>query len=311
MFEVCIRDAFNIMLKETFKEMLLTVPVYSMYTIPKSEYAVEVRVTRDVKFDRWVTNRFNIEGINSDIFGYYEGFTGGRNSNKAVYARSQLGTILDYAVPGGFLITDNKKAIPLRVTGEDSEIDNPLQNLVQADLGQKKSKLSSILKNLPEHTKYDNKYEFRERPIIAVIPRQGRTIVGVVFLSYYPRGKGMRGALFRTEEGEFEVGVPFGGNFENAYHLIKYIQDLTIIYKESTPKTAEIPPVQDFTGYALGSIFEYLALEIARQEYSPDSQPFDLGDFLTVQGSVLELEKRINTEFEDIKMVKWGVSQLQ
>jgi hypothetical protein len=315
LLENCVKDAFNRTLKETFKESLVDEPVYSSYIMPKEKSARDYTVFAQVKFNRWLVNRFKVGGINSDMFGYYEGLTEGRNSDKAVYTRTQLGTILDFAVPGGFLFSDKKKITPLRVSGEPTEPVNPLLQLVRTDLEQKKSNLNTLLSYLPEKTKYKvggitgSEYEFQEKPYVAVVPRQGKTIVGVVFLSHQPGGKKTKGTKLRVQEQEFEVGVPHGGNLVNAYHLIRYFQDMPDICKVDAPRTAEVPPITDFAKKSNGSILEFLALEIARESYASGSPPISLKDFLTIQGSVPELEKQINGEYSDIKPAKWGLTQ--
>ncbi len=316
MLENCVKDTFNQVMKTTFKESMPEEPVYSTYVMPKEKSIRDTTIFAQLKFNRWLVNRFKIEGMNSDIFGFYEGVTEGRNSDKAVYVRAQMGTILDFAVPNGFLLTENKKFAPLQLSGAaaDAQAVGPLLQLVQTDLKQNKSKLNMILKSLPEKTKYKvggltgKEWEFEQKPILAVVPRQGKTIVGVVFLSHLPGGKKTKGTKIQIQEQKYEIGAPFGANLANAYHLIRYFQDIPDVCKTDTPQTSEIPMVQDFAKNLRGSIFEFLALEVAREKYSPTSPPISLKDFLTLQENVLELEKQLNGDYEDIKLAKWGVT---
>ena len=315
MLENCVKDAFNQVMKTTFKESMPEEPVYSSYIMPKEKSARDHTIFAQIKLNRWLVNRFKIGGMNSDIFGFYEGVTEGRNSDKAVYVRAQMGTILDFALPNGFIIDEKKKIVPLQISGEaaDAQPVGPLLQLVQTDLGQNKSKLKMILNSLPEKTKYKvggltgNEYEFQQKPVVAVVPRQGKTIVGVTYLSHLPDGKKTKGVKLRVQEQEYEIGVPFGANLANAYHLIRYFQDIPDVCKTDTPKTSELPPIQDFTKKRRGSLFEFLALEIARGHYSSTSPPISLKDFLTLQENVLALEKQLNGDYEDIKLAKWSI----
>ena len=317
MLENCVKDAYNQLLKETFKESLDGEPVYSSYIMPKETSARDYTIFAQIKFNRWLVNRFKIGGIRSDLFGFYEGMTEGRNQDKAVYTRMQMGTILDFAIPNGFVISEKKKIIPLRTSGEPdtaTKVD-PLLQLVQTDFEQKKSKLNMMLHGLPEKTKYrvggitGTEYEFQQKPLVVVAPRQGKTIVGLVSLSHQPGGQKTQGRKLRVENQDYEVGVPYGPNFINAYHIIRYFQDIPDICKTDIPRTSELPPVEDFAKKNRGSIFDFLALEVARQKYLPDMPQISLKDFITVQDGLQELEGKFTSEYNDVKLINWGSSQ--
>ena len=94
----------------------------------------------------------------------------------------------------------------------------------------------------------------------------------------------------------------------NAYKIIRYFQDVPGICKTTVPRTSETPEILDFSKTNRGSIFEFLALEVARMNYASDSDPITLKDFITNQPNVKDLEAKFNQEYSDIKMPNWGVA---
>ncbi|MHA2286916.1 MAG: hypothetical protein ACXABZ_13710 [Candidatus Thorarchaeota archaeon] len=261
MLDEYVKEGFTNLLKETFRESLAQEPEYWFRNQPKETSVRDYTIFAQVKLNRWLLQRFRVGGIDTELFGFYEGFIEGRNQDKAVYLRTHLGTIYDFAIPRGFALVKKGGKSPqltsLRLSGESELADptDPLLMLVKSDLQNNKSKLVSLMDGLPRKIKYKvsgvmgSEYEAESEVIMTLVPRQGKTIATVQFLSFQPKQKKSKGRTTKTAAGTFEVGTTFGPNMNLAYKLLRHFQDIPDVCKVASARTSELAtPVGPWAG---------------------------------------------------------------
>ncbi|MHA1907867.1 MAG: hypothetical protein ACW98Y_11275 [Candidatus Thorarchaeota archaeon] len=319
-FEIGVQSAFNGLLSDVFQNSLEGTPET---TFLKGEIRAKAGIYKPKDENTWVMQKFRVGGINSDIFTLYHGWFAFHYH--AFYQVSEVGTVLPFSIPRGFLIPwrEKKNTIPLTMKGDqpDHPVANPLMALLNVELeNHKKSTIGKIIRELPEQSEYQAgrtgiqklKYKFGpdrigievpkeyskslemtiyKEPMVSVIPRYGKTIVSVRFSSFMPSGR-MKGVVMNhlSPEGkhrDMEIGVPYGNNFASAYKILRYFQDLPKEFHSDSEAMSVVPR----------DLPEFLSYEIARQKYMPESNPLGLEEYIMEGARIEELYGKITADY--------------
>lgn len=304
------------MLKDAFGESLVEAAVYEMMDLPRGTL-----FNKGLYIDRWVLQKFKVGGIDSQLYALHQGMTQGMRNDKGIFWLTHLGSIFDFGVPKGFFIRKDKnlEIFPLRSSGHKDGVEStsPLQALLQEELdNQKQSKFASNAHNLPWENKYQMSglnaltMETKKNATLHVIPRHGKTIVTVNFLSYIPNKKKTKGYQIPIpvagKDKKHEIGTTYPPNLANAYHLMRSIQDIPDFMKSEIEVISEIPRWPDEwqkQGADNGGLSSFLALELARQVFDPDREPLTLVEYITRHASLNSVIQPLAEKYGDIAHV--------
>ncbi|MBN2229536.1 MAG: hypothetical protein JW779_08055 [Candidatus Thorarchaeota archaeon] len=296
--ELAILGGYNQLVKDAFGEALAEEPLYELVTVPR------VTMTKTISVHQWLLQKFKVGGIDSQLYGLHQGCVQGLRDDKGIFWISHLGTVFDFSLPSGFVVTNTGKLeiIPLKNSGhQPSKTDSsPLFALLREEI--QNSKLSKFAKNmnaLPRKNKYQMSglnavtLESELNPALHVIPRHGKTIVTANFISYAPdkgKTKGYQVPIpVEGKDRKHEVGATYPPNFGIAYHLLRTIQDIPDNLKADSEFVADIPQWGEKgkgQGVDIGGLSSFLALELARQAYAPDREPLTLEEYVTRKESL-------------------------
>jgi len=310
--EAATLGAYNQMLKEAFGESLEGPAEYELVNLPR------VTLTKGISIHQWVLQKFRVGGINTDLYALHQGMTQGMRNDKGIYWLSHLGTILDFSVPRGFVLVrgGNLEITPLRNSGHQpgTSVSSPmLAQYIEEIRNAKFSKFASLANQLPRKNKYQMSglnaltLESEVNPALHVIPRHGKTIVTVNFLSYIPNNKKTKGYQIPIpidgKDRKHEVGTTYPPNLADAYHMIRSIQDIPEFMKTSNEVVAEVPQWSDKgkgQGADMGGLSSFLALELARQVYDPDRGPLTFAEYAARQASLNTVIQPLANNYGDI-----------
>ena len=229
----------------------------------------------------------------------------------------EIGTILDYSIPRGCFITMNfhiPEYHPLRNHDDnpDTPTWTPLEVLIRREIeGEKVSSLVEMFRKLPRYSKghYDGRFgghynEFRRAkmivdsmptrdnmwgkfetdPSVSIIPRNGKTIVVVRFLSFLDvscKEKQWTEAVKippGISDKEIQIILPEPDNILNAFNLMERVIKILEPLKVDGEHTSQY----------MGGLTSYLAFEIAQQIHKP-GEKIGFIDFLNYTPVVREV----------------------
>jgi hypothetical protein len=232
----------------------------------------------------------------------------------------EIGTILDYSIPRGCFITMKyhiPEYHPLRNhdDGADTPTWTPLEVMIRKEIdGEKVSSLVEMFRKLPKKSKghYDgmlggHSNEFRRAkvavdsmptrdnlwgkfdtdPSVSVIPRNGKTIVVVRFLSFHDTSEYEKKRWTEAVKIPLEISnkgvqiiLPEPDNILNAFNLMERIAKVLEPLKVDGEHTSQY----------MGGLTSYLAFEIAQKIHKPDEE-IGFIDFLNYTLTVREVVK--------------------
>ncbi|MHA1928687.1 MAG: hypothetical protein ACTSV2_08945 [Candidatus Thorarchaeota archaeon] len=232
-------------------------------------------------------------------------FQGGfvRNMMFAFNATS-MGIIHDIMVPRGFVSSLTMfNMIPFFKRGSiDSDVDNsstssPFISVYETQGKHMSSKMNQLLSKIPSHSFVESSgaaFASELEPTLILSPRHGKTIISVKS-NLYSRKPKSKCATFmmpgETRPWKLEVSVPAPDNIKHAFDVLKEAIDIP----------SNLVSNVEVTGTIGGGVDIYLALELARQKFRPDSSVFNLVDIVRSNPVVSEVLNELKTNYPQIE----------
>lgn len=216
-----------------------------------------------------------------------------------------MGSILDFMIPRGFgtTIVNGKPAFVRGSVAGDTEgspSGSPFISLYETQSMYAESKINQLISQIPPYTTFSTRgrfggttYASAIAPMLMMSPRQGRTIMSIQLSPY---GDKSETAAFRMP-GEksawtLEVAVPSPHNLRQA----------RLVMEEAINVPGETLVTHEVTGEIVGGVDALLALEVARERYRPDSDPFGMTDVVRSGPVVQEVLNQLRSEYPMYEM---------
>lgn len=249
----------------------------------------------------YLLQEMNLKDFDSQIYILYQG--GFVKEDVLVFSTMSIGTIMNFSIPRGFLVTTDGDRIfrrRLRNCGDqdNTNLSNPLASVLEAELANQSSEFASMYRALPIFGCYETgKYYAAGSPMVLLTPRMGKTIVSVMVVPYTEK-LDSKAASYRmndlSREGDIkvEIGLPSEQPLNVALHILRKFRNLPNYLRSSKSPTSSI------LGLGIDAI---LTLDIARDRYLPERNPFTLWEILTHSAYVREVAKNVRTDFRDME----------
>lgn len=232
-------------------------------------------------------HRFNIRDIKFPVYCMYTGTT--TSHFDVAFWSIEVGTVLDFSVPRGLLITDEisftkpYRVAPLENVGDTSQPkDNPLLSLVNQEIeNRKKSELFEQFHWLEREAEIQflyTKFKSQIPKWILVLPRENFTILIV------HSGNSGHGALAEEVEmvgkiQKFRILPPRTSNVRSSFNVLRNMVEFASYTKTDSKTSSLLPRVEKerYSGTILG---HYLIREAKRKCDAPEGSPIALETFV-------------------------------
>ncbi len=255
------------------------------------------------KWASWILTNLRFADAPSDLNMVFQG--GFVTDTVFAFNAISMGSILDFMIPRGFgtTIVNGKPAFVRGSVAGDAEgspSGSPFIAVYETQSAYTGSKMNQLISQIPPYTTFSTRGRFGGTtyassipPMLMMSPRQGRTIIS---LQISPYGDKSETAAFRMP-GEksawtLEVAVPNPHNLRQA----------RLVMEEAARVPEETLVTEEVTGEILGGVDALLALEVARQRYRPDSDPFGMTDVVRSGPVVHEVLGQLRSEFPSYEM---------
>jgi predicted Zn finger-like uncharacterized protein len=232
-------------------------------------------------------HRFTVDGFEPPLFGVYTGFT--PSLFDIAFPLIELGTILDFAVPRGLLVTDELSltrpynVIPLENVGDIGRpMDNPLLSLMRREIDQrKKSELFEDFGELMRETEVRflfTKFSVEKPKWILALPRNGHTILVVHSVCWGLGAVSEKVNLFGRSQ-KFRIIPPKTRTIYDCANVLRKMAYIASNTRTDADISSRFPAVDKkyFEGTILG---QYLASEAKRMQEDPERTPATLKEFV-------------------------------